>query len=133
MSQRLGTQGMDVGTGQAERDPAPRPWFRPNEEGRVPAERGNDAQRQISVLGGHGKREGGAQVGARGCEAGGDLKLVRLPQRVGEPPAKPGVVVGMAADKIRRLALSGQPFGTVLAQRLQQPEGGRVTHVGEDH
>ena len=97
------------------------------------AERGNDAQCQIGVLGRHGKREHGAQVGARGGEAGGGHDLVRAPQLVGEAAAKLGVIAGVAAGEIRRVALGCQLFGTVLAERLQQPEGGWVTHVGEDH
>ena len=133
MDQRQGTQGMDVGAGQAERDPAPRPWFSPQVEARVPAERGHDAQRQIGVLGRHGERERGAQVGAGGGEAGGGLDLVRPAQHVGEAAAKSGVVAGVAAGEIGRVALGGQPFGTVLAERLQQPEGGWVSQVGDNH
>ena len=47
--------------------------------------------------------------------------------------AKSGVVAGVAAGEIRRVALGCQPFGTVLAERLQQPEGGWVSQVCHNH
>ena len=73
------------------------------------------------------------RLARRGGQAGGGLELVRPSQRVGQAAAKLGVVAGVAAGDIRRVALGGQPFGTVLAQRLEQPEWGSVTHVGKDH
>jgi hypothetical protein len=125
MSQRQGTQKMNLGAGHAECDPRPRPWFGPNVVPRVPEERGHDAQREVAVLRRDGERERGAQVGAGGAEAGGDLELVRPEQGVGQGSAQSGVVAGVA--------VSCQPFGTVLAERLEQPKGGRLSQVGDNH